>query len=394
MRIARNYLGREIYQSSAMVTTALLGLFAFFALIDDLDKVSDTFGLGALLYLEVLAIPTRLYDLLPIGLLIGSILALASLAQRNELTILRVSGVSGMRLLATLWLIVVPIMAGALVLSEWLTPLSEIKSGEANLTLRGKSGGARMSSGYWFKEPTPNGGTRILNIHSLQSGGSVSGVTLYEFDDGQELIAMSTAPEGHFRDETLVLDNVTTNRLKPQALGMLADPEARHPAEPLMQVERQPERTLDTTLTPARLLARVLTPERMSLATLLDYIDYLNDNQIQADRQIVAMWRKLAYPFTLLVMITIAAPIGFMQTRRGGVAAKVFIGILLGVGFFMLNQLALNVGMLGRWPAWVTALMPSLGALVLALGTLLYMEYRHAVSRIMQHRWPWRKSPA
>jgi len=92
-------------------------------------------------------------------------------------------------------------------------------------------------------------------------------------------------------------------------------------------------------------------------------------------------------------MITIAAPIGLMQTRRGGVGAKVFIGILLGVGFFMLNQLALNVGMLGRWPPWVTALLPNAGALLLALGAMTFMEYRHAVARLSQTRWPWRKSP-
>src|SRR3546814_4514374 len=88
--------------------------------------------------------------------------------------------------------------------------------------------------------------------------------------------------------------------------------------------------------------------------------DPLNNNHLQTERQVVALWRKMAYPFTLLVMITIAAPIGFMQTRRGGVGSKVFIGILLGVGFFMLNQLALNVGMLSKWAPWVTALVPNL----------------------------------
>src|SRR3546814_5421726 len=93
----------------------------------------------------------------------------------------------------------------------------------------------------------------------------------------------------------------------------------------------------------------------MSILDLVDYISYLKNNQLQTERQVVALWRKMAYPFTLLVMITIAAPIGFMQTRRGGVGSKVFIGILLGVGFFMLNQLALNVGMLSKWAPWVTA---------------------------------------
>ena len=105
MRTARRYLAREIYRSCAVVLMALLGLFTFFALVDDLDNVGDKFSMMALLYMQALAIPTRLYDLLPIGLLIGAILALAGLAQRNELVILRVSGVSGMRLLRMLWIL-------------------------------------------------------------------------------------------------------------------------------------------------------------------------------------------------------------------------------------------------------------------------------------------------
>src|SRR3546814_19540385 len=73
MRTARRYLAREIYRSCAVVLLALLGLFTFFALVDDLDNVGDKFSMLALLYMQALALPTRLYDLLPIGLLIGEI---------------------------------------------------------------------------------------------------------------------------------------------------------------------------------------------------------------------------------------------------------------------------------------------------------------------------------
>ncbi|MEI6838002.1 MAG: LptF/LptG family permease, partial [Alcaligenaceae bacterium] len=93
MRTARRYLAREIYRSTSVVLLALLGLFMFFTLVDELDTVGEKFPLTALFYLQALSVPTRLYDLLPIGLLIGAILALAGLAQRNELVILRVSGV-------------------------------------------------------------------------------------------------------------------------------------------------------------------------------------------------------------------------------------------------------------------------------------------------------------
>ncbi|WP_144632657.1 LPS export ABC transporter permease LptG [Bordetella genomosp. 13] len=392
MRTARRYLAREIYRSCAVVLLALLGLFTFFALVDDLDNVGKTFTMLALFYMQGLALPTRLYDLLPIGLLIGSILALAGLAQRNELVILRVSGVSGMRLLGTLWLITIPLMVGALLLSEFVTPEAEIRTGEANLMLRGKAGGGRLASGYWFKEPTREGGTRIINIQKLLASGQVGDVMLYEFKKDLELSATWQAPSGVLRSGSLTLTDVVQTRIDPNAAEALAN--ARPPERPPAQVTRLPELALDTTLSPERLLARVLTPERMSIVTLLDYIDYLHNNQLQADRQIVALWRKAVYPFTLLVMITIAAPISFMQTRRGGVGAKVFIGILLGVGFFMLNQLALNVGMLSRWPPWLTALGPNVAALLLAFGALTLMEYRHVVGRLVERRWPWRRVPA
>ncbi|SAI48204.1 permease [Bordetella ansorpii] len=392
MRTARRYLAREIYRSCAVVLLALLGLFTFFALVDDLDNVGKTFTMLALFYMQGLALPTRLYDLLPIGLLIGSILALAGLAQRNELVILRVSGVSGMRLLGTLWLITVPVMVGALLLSEFVTPEAEIRTGEANLMLRGKAGGGRLASGYWFKEPTREGGTRIINIQKLMANGQVGDVMLYEFKKDLELTATWQAASGTLGNGSLTLTNVVQTRIDPKAPEALAN--ARPPEQPPARVTKLPELTLDTTLSPERLLARVLTPERMSIVTLLDYIDYLHNNQLQADRQIVALWRKAVYPFTLLVMITIAAPISFMQTRRGGVGAKVFIGILLGVGFFMLNQLALNVGMLSRWPPWLTALGPNVAALLLAFGSLTLMEYRHVVGRLVERRWPWRRVPA
>ncbi|CAM4253952.1 LPS export ABC transporter permease LptG [Bordetella muralis] len=391
MRTARRYLAREIFRSCAVVLLALLGLFTFFALVDDLDNVGDKFSMLALLYMQALALPTRLYDLLPIGLLIGAILALAGLAQRNELVILRVSGVSGMRLLGMLWIITLPLVIGATLLSEFVTPAAEIKSGEASLMFRGKASGARMDSGYWFKEPTRDGGTRIINIATLLANGDVEGVTLYEFKPGQELTTLSKATTGSFTNDKLVLHDVVETHLDDAAAEALAN--AKQPTTMPAQVTKVAQRELDTTLSPDRLLARVLTPERMSLNTLLDYIDYLNQNQLDASRQIVALWRKVAYPFTLFVMITIAAPIGFMQTRRGGVGAKVFVGILLGVGFFMLNQLALNVGMLSRWPPWLTALGPNVGAVLVALGALSLMEYRHATTRLIQTRWPWRKNP-
>jgi lipopolysaccharide export system permease protein len=391
MQTARRYLAREIYRSTSVVLIALLGLFTFFTLVDELDSVNARFPLTALFYLQGLSLPTRLYDLLPIGLLIGAILALSGLAQRNELVILRVSGVSGMGLLGMLWTVSIPIILGALILSEFLTPLAEIKSSEVNLLMRGRVEGGRLASGYWFKEPTQNGGTRIINVGKLLTSGNVENLSIYEFPDGLTLSVMTQAKSGKFVKGKLDMQDVVETQLDPNIKNVLAD--AKVTTQPAVTVKQLPRQTIDTTLSSERLVARILTPERMSLMALHDYIDYLNRNQLQADRQIVAVWRKMAYPFTLLVMLTIAAPISFMQTRRGGVGAKVFLGILLGTGFFMINQLALNVSLLFNWSPVVTALLPNIGAMILALTAVFMMENRNAIAQRNGGFFFWKKSP-
>ena len=392
MRTARRYLAREIYRSTAVVLLALMGLFMFFTLVDELDSVSAKFPLTALFYLQALSVPTRLYDLLPIGLLIGAILALAGLAQRNELVILRVSGVSGMGLLKMLWIISIPIVLGATVLSEIITPIAEIKSSEANLLMRGRVEGGRLASGYWFKEPMQGGGTRIINIGRLLASGNAADLRIYEFPDGTSLSLTSAAESARFADGQLIMQNVLETRIAPETKDVLAD--AKVSDKPVVVKEKFANRKVETSLTAERLVARILTPERMTLRALHDYIQYLERNQLQSDRQVVAVWRNLAYPVTLVVMLTIAAPIGFMQTRRGGVGAKVFLGILLGTGFFMINQLALNVGLLYKWPPVVTALLPNIGATVLALAAIMAMEHRNAIINKTFGVWLGRRSTA
>jgi lipopolysaccharide export system permease protein len=374
MSTARNYLAREIYRSTLVVMLALMGLFSFFTLVDQLDAVNDRFPLSALFYIEALALPTRLYDLLPIGLLIGSIVALAGLAQRNELVILRVSGVGSIRLLGMLWAIAIPVMALAIVLSEFITPAAEIRFSEANMVMRGKVQGGRLVSGYWFKEPTESGGSRVINVGKLLSSGEVADVTIYELDANESLSFLRQAKRGTFEGGQMVLSGVTDTVVPEGAVGALAD--GQRPTQALITVREEPERKMQTSLTPGRIAAKIATPERMSLVALWDYIGYLKSNQLDADRQIVAVWRKLAYPFTLIVMLTIAAPVSYMQTRAGGVGAKMFIGILVGTSFFMISQLTLNVGTLYRWPPIVTALLPSTIVFLLALGTVLLMERR------------------
>ena len=375
MKTARRYIASEIYRSTIAVTLVLVGLFMFFDMIDNLDNVNERFTFSALIGMQLLQIPTRLYELLPIALLIGSIIALAGLAQRNELVVLRVSGVSSRNLLSMLWIATIPIMIFGFILSEGLTPYTESKTGQINLQLLGKSSGARMNSGYWFREPANQGELRFINIGQINSESDVENIRIYNFDVSGKFKELLLADKGSFQENKLQLFNLQLIHTEFDLETALSNPDA--PLEPLSTQTQLESYTIDTSLTQERLLASELEPDRMSILGLLDYIQYLDENHLQSNRQVVALWRKGVYPFTLLVMITLAAPISFMQTRKGGAGLKVFGGILIGVVFFMINQLTLNIGMLNNLPPWLTALAPNTIALVIASFALYLIERKN-----------------
>ncbi|NLA51892.1 MAG: LPS export ABC transporter permease LptG [Alcaligenaceae bacterium] len=376
MKTARRYIASEIYRSTIAVTLVLVGLFMFFDMIDNLDNVNERFTFSALIGMQILQIPTRLYDLLPISLLIGAIIALAGLAQRNELVVLRVSGISSRNLLGMLWITTIPMMVFAFLLSEGLTPYAESKTGQINLQLLGKSSGARMNSGYWFREPAGEAGElRFINIANISSESEVENIRIYNFDADGHFKELLLADKGSFQDDQLELFNLQQIRTEFDLETALSNPDALQ--EPLSTQQRLESYTIDTSLSQERLLASELQPDRMSIVGLLDYIQYLDENHLQSNRQVVALWRKGVYPFTLLVMITLAAPISFMQTRKGGAGLKIFGGILIGVVFFMINQLALNLGMLNNLPPWLTALAPNTIALLIASFALYMIERKN-----------------
>ena len=87
------YVSREIYAAVALVLLAFLGLFAFFDLVNELDEVGKNgYALHHAAIYVAMIMPGRVYELMPIAVLIGTIYAMARLAQSSEFTILRTGG--------------------------------------------------------------------------------------------------------------------------------------------------------------------------------------------------------------------------------------------------------------------------------------------------------------
>jgi lipopolysaccharide export system permease protein len=104
------------------------------------------------------------------------------------------------------------------------------------------------------------------------------------------------------------------------------------------------------------------------------FISHLIDNKQDAHRHSIAFWKKVIYPFTIFVMLTLALPFAYLKVRAGSVGIKVFGGIMLGMSFQLLNSLFSNIGLLGAWPTLITALTPPMLYFILAIVALRWVS--------------------
>ncbi len=355
--IAR-YLAREIIGASAVVLLAFLGLFAFFDFVNELDSIgSGGYELHHALVYVAMILPGRVYELLPVVVLIGTLYALTTLASNSEITVMRVSGLSPASMLRTLGGIGVLFVVLTFVFGEYVAPPAERAAQQWRLTATGSAVSHQLRSGLWVKD-----GTSFVNVHTVLPDRTMERVRVYAFDERQVLLSISEAARAQYDtgDQVWRLRNVQQTRF----------------LEGRTEVQGLPEITWRSNLSPEVLSVLMVAPERMSVVTLFAYISHLKENRQNANRFEIALWKKIIYPFAVLVMMALALPFALTHDRMGGVSVKVFLGVMLGVGFHLLNGLFSNLGVIHSWQPVLVALTPSLIFLAAAAIMLSRVERR------------------
>lgn len=376
------YFAREIIRSVVFVLIAFLALFAFFDLINELPNVGrGGYQLEHAFLFVLLGMPGYTYELMPIAALIGTIYALAQFAARSEFTIMRVSSMSTAmvgRMLGTIGILFVVI---TFIFGEFLSPYSSDLAKRLKLQAQGAAMSQEFRTGLWAKDVIRADGvtgdvtgSRFVNAREMRPDGKLLGLKLYEFDRDFRLTALISADEANYRGSNRwQLARVTETRFAANAPG--ADIAAQALAVGTSTVALT-QRELVSEITPDILSVLFADPDRMSAADLRAYTRHLSENNQLTERYEIAFWKKLIYPLAVFVMMALALPFAYLHTRSGGVSLKIFVGIMIGVSFQLLNSLFSHLGLLNTWPPFATAILPSAVFLVLAIIALRWVE-RH-----------------
>lgn len=357
LKLYERHLAREIYASTGLVLLAFLMLFAFFDLIHQLESIGKGgYQIQHALGYVILTLPGRLYEIFPIGVLIGTLYALTVLARHSEITVLRAAGLSTGDLLLTLAKIGLMFAALTLLVGELLAPPSERAAQQLRLKAMGSLVAQEFRSGLWVRDERS-----FVNVRELLPDATLQNVRVFEFDDRFQLRSISQAERGSYLGaNTWLLGEVVRTVFSGDAAT----------------VERFTELTWKSALNPDLLAVLMVVPERMSLVNLYLFIRHLSGNQQKTDRYDIAIWKKLFYPLAALVMMALALPFAYMQDRMGAVSIRVFAGIMLGIGFHMLNGLFSSLGVINSWPPFFSAITPSILFLLAAAGLLWWVERR------------------
>jgi len=367
MKTLRRLIYRDIVGSVAFVAAAFLALFFFIDFVEELNRVQQgKRQMTVAIQVVLMQMPGHLYELLPICVLIGSIYALARMAQTSEFTILRTGGLGPGRALALLAGLGLAFAALTFWVGDGWVPAAERQAAE--LKARGSAEGTVERSGAWLKErrKSPDSVRSVtVHIRATSSAGELLGVRIFEFDADSRLLRRLEAQRAQFDSSgTWLLQDVRSATWSGSSdVGMHVE-----------AIDALPWRT---TLEPSVVSAAVMPLQTMSTWGLWRYSQHLSSQEQATQRHLLQFWKRALYPLACLVMVALALPFAYMHARSGGVSLRVFGGILLGISFILLNNMAGHVGLLRGWTPWLVAAAPAMMYTALSMAAFAWLvRYR------------------
>lgn len=332
------YVMRAVIVGALLVLAVLVGLETMFSFFGELDEVGrgDYDMLAAMTYMA-LTVPGRLYELFPVAVAIGGVVGLGTLAANSEIVVMRAAGISKVRIMAMVMQGGIVLMAAIVTIGEAVAPPAQHNAERMRAAAIAGQSHMRGAQGLWVRDAQ-----RFINVGEVLPGYVLRDIEVYEFD-GRRLEQALHAERAHYVDGTWDVRGIRSTRLEGDELRT-------------QRIEStQWERLVRPEL--FRLLA--VSPESLPIWRLGRYVDYLERNRLEAARFQLAFWRKIATPLSTLVMLLLALPIVFGSLRSAGAGQRIFLGSLIGVGYYLVAELFSHIGIVYGLSAPVAALAPA-----------------------------------
>lgn len=336
--LIKRYMARTILNATGMTAFVIIAVLFIVMLLGELKSIGEgDYGLMQAFYYVLLRLPNDVYQFSPMLVLLGSMIGLSLLSSSRELAVMRTSGFSISKMIATTLLTALIIILTISFLGEWFAPNLSHKA-EVNKENAQNAGQAVVTSaGVWFHVDN-----NFIHVQHVIGRSLLEGVTRYQFDDAHHLQVAYYAKTLSLQANQWVMNEVVKtefyhDRTRSQYL---------------------PQAPWDLKFNANLLNVGQVNPNDMSLPRLVKYSQYLQKNGLQASAFEYSFWQRVLQPIASLLMIFLALPFVLSTLSTATLGWRIVVGVLVGFGFYMLNALLGQMCVVYQLPVLVAALLP------------------------------------
>jgi lipopolysaccharide export system permease protein len=332
----------------------LLALFSFMSLASELEDVGKgSFTLPDALMVVFLTTPKRIVELLPVSTLLGGLIGLGAMANYRELIAIRTAGISKQRIAKTVAVLAFFLCIFISILQFFVVPGFEHEAA----TLRAQTSlSTEVLTGHSKAIWTRNE-KNYIRVNRVRTDQTLAGVEIYTTDDQGRLSQLVEASSAlYIEQENWLLIDVL---------------ESRFGDGQVIETTRKNMRW-NALLSAKQAAVLILPLEALAPNDLLKTIANMKQNQLDTQRYEVVLWQQVSLLPSLFAMALMSLPLLLGSVRTVSASQRALSGGLIGIGFYLLQQLSGHLaGILGLSPA-LLILTPPFILLILA-----FMAIRH-----------------
>jgi LPS export ABC transporter permease LptG len=308
---------RSLVLSFVVCFIALAAIFNIFTLFELWRFIAVTqAGAGLVARYLFFLLPLVAVELFPATMLVAVLVTYALLARRQEAIAWWASGQSVYRLMLPGLCFALAVAFGSWLIQEHVMPVSNLKQDALRARIRGGEARAITRTGRQWLASTD---TRRFYSYEFGEDGSLIEPTVYELDaDAVHLAQVVSGKSASWSDAThLKMLDTETLALK----GM--DVVRRSDAETVFAGVESP-----TVFKPT-----IDKPSQLSAKDLDRYLDAAKQRGIDVSSMAVALQRKYAGPFSIIIMALIGMPLAVSFGRKGTVIA-LCVAVVIGISYW------------------------------------------------------------
>ena len=324
MNILSQYMMRTIVASTVLVLVVLLALAGLFEFIAELDDTRGNYQTPQAILFTLLRLPNLAFEMLPVATLIGSLLGLGALAGNSEIIVMRASGYSMAKLAGMVGLSGFALLMLTALVGEFIGPPLDFYARDMRVKARYLKDDAGLGNETWVKD-----GPVYLHLERVNSEFEFGSIYMYRFNDDNELVSIAKAENsGIDEQDNWILENLRETRFRDDGVQVVASSVAVEAFE------------VNSDL----LNSSLAKPLSLSARGLLQYIDYLKRNNLDADQYESEIWYRASRTLTVMVMPILSLAFVFGSLRSGGAGGRLILGVVVGLAYYLASETLANSG--------------------------------------------------